>query len=66
MPKESSTISRTTPRRLANPSCAGEAGLRFARTVTVSGAGRITCGAAHVDSVVDDFVAAFNSATLIL
>jgi hypothetical protein len=27
----------------------------------VSGAGRITCGAAHVDSVVDDFVATFKS-----
>jgi hypothetical protein len=27
----------------------------------MSGAGRITCDAAHVDSVVDDFVAAFNS-----
>jgi hypothetical protein len=65
MPKESSTISRTTSGRL-NPARAGEAGLRFARTVTVSGAGRITCGAAHVDSVVDDFVAAFKSAILIL
>jgi hypothetical protein len=50
----------------AEPVRAGEAGLRFARTVTVSGAGRITCGAAHVDSVVDDFGAAFNSAILIL
>jgi hypothetical protein len=27
----------------------------------MSGAGRITCDAAHVDSVVDDFVTAFNS-----
>jgi hypothetical protein len=32
----------------------------------VSGAGRITCDAAHADSVADDFVAAFNSAILIL
>jgi hypothetical protein len=27
----------------------------------VSGADRITCGAAHVDSVVDDFAATFKS-----
>jgi hypothetical protein len=32
----------------------------------VSGAGRITCSEAHVDSVVDDFVATFNPAILIL